>query len=240
MSIFTRVDKLQKNMERQETYESRGTFKGCKATHSVDQVFGAAAQWQPINLDTELWDYGAPFSGGMHSTRLVCAGTVTKAIGGFTLVGVATAFLTEVFVGSLIFVNTEFNVVTAITDNLNLTVKFAWGANAAGVAYTRSNHGYVIPGNGVYQVDFAAVLSVVTDYIAIYRNQMTIPAGATVAMEVAAGPSSMLHCGCQILCNKFDFITFHVNIANAVTVTSRYAAIAGCPASPMATIARIS
>ena len=176
----------------------------------------------------------------MHWSDLVCAGTVTKGIGGNTLVGVGTAFTTELAVGALVIVGTEMNVVTAITNDLNLSVQFAWGAAAAGAAYSRSDAGYVIPAKGVYHIAYSANLNVATDSAAICRNQMTIPAALANTFEAVSIPGTWFSIICTPLCNKFDFVTFHVNTTNAVTLTSRYAGGVLSPASPLCEIMRIS
>lgn len=238
--IYQEVQKLKDQVERMGSWESRGQFKGCKATHDANQVWGATGNWERISLNTELWDYGAPFVNGMHWSDLACAGTVTKGIGGFTLVGVGTTFTTELAVGALVIVGTEMNVVMAITDNLNLSVQFAWGAAAAGSAYSRSNTGFVIPAKGVYQVEYGAQLSINTQYLAIFRNQMTNPAAVNNNTEVICGATYYIHCACHFLANKFDFVTFHVYANNAVTLPSRYDAGELSPASPMCSIVRIS
>lgn len=100
--IYQEVQRLKDQVERLGSWESRGQFKGCRITHSQDQVKAASANWVWMDLDTEIWDYGAPFSNGMHSAIAVGAGTVTKAIGGTTLVGVGTSFTTQMVVGGLV------------------------------------------------------------------------------------------------------------------------------------------
>jgi hypothetical protein len=66
-------------------------------------------------------------------------GTVTVSAGTKAVVGVATLFTTELVVGDVIKIGTEFHTVATITDALNLVLAANHVAGAAGAVYSISN-----------------------------------------------------------------------------------------------------
>jgi hypothetical protein len=66
-------------------------------------------------------------------------GTVTVTAGTKAVVGVTTLFTTELVVGDVIKIGTEFHTVATITDALNLVLAANHVAGAAGAVYSISN-----------------------------------------------------------------------------------------------------
>jgi len=240
--MFNSVNNLEARSRETQTWETRQTFKGCCLKNSKDQA--TIAGWGTlVSFDTELYDIGAEgadFRDGMHTSALACAGTVTKGIGLYALTGVATAFLTELYVGALIFVGTEWNTVVTITSNTVATVYQPWTAAAAGSAFTRCENGAVIPGTGIYQVSYEGYLSAQAGGLGfITRNRMITISYITDIEILHMSAGALVHGSFSYKFTRFDWIQFWVYTAQIAFVAAE---IVGNPLSysPRLDIARVS
>jgi hypothetical protein len=118
--------------------------------HSINQSIADATQ-TALSFDSERWD-----PDGLHFTSSAAlTGTVAKTNGSNALVGTGTSFTTELSVGQVIDVPggaVERRVVTAITDNLNLTVNANYANTASGQTASRTNQPIVCRTAGRYEV----------------------------------------------------------------------------------------
>ena len=235
MPVIEELKRIQKQIDRTEAWEQRGQFKGIRTWHNANRAIPAAT-YTHVFQSREVYDFGAPFSAGMHQTSVAAfTGTVTTVIGATTIAGVGTLFTTELYPGAIILVNTaEYNVVTEVISNTSAVVNFAWQVAAAGVAFRRVNEAFVIPGSGVYGCGINMELSAV-GYCGFLKNQLVEPIAYPNTYFLSySGASLFPAVHTEDLFAKYDILLPWVYIAAGGNTISRM------PNSPACFISRIS
>jgi hypothetical protein len=180
----------------------------CRVRHSASQTLATGVS-QFLDFDTEVED-----TDEMHYTSSAnLSGTVTKTAASASLVGVGTAFTTELTVGQVISVPgtaAEKRTVIAIADDTHLTVASAFVNSASGQVAKRVNGAITIRTPGVYQ--FSMFLRFAANNIGlregdIYRNDSAIrDVFSSVNATGSGDPTSFGLTLPPVRCAQWDFI----------------------------------
>lgn len=142
------VDRTQRQIERHSGFEVPRRVCA-RIYHDANQSVSASTT-TILSFNSTLFNLGMG-----HSTEGAIAGTVTKAAGATTLVGVGTSFTTALVVGDLISVPgtaVEYNTIVSIESDTAATVRVAWANSALGQTLTVRDDGLVCLVPGYYLV----------------------------------------------------------------------------------------
>jgi hypothetical protein len=129
---------------------SLGRLEGCK-----DQVGGLKSIYF-INFSDmgALTESNETITGIENGYVGVLSGTVSVSAASTAVVGVGTLFTTELAVGDGVKIGSETFIVSAIADNLNLTLSVAHSVGAAAVSMTKAEtkaYKYDLRGNSTFE-----------------------------------------------------------------------------------------
>jgi hypothetical protein len=162
-------------------------FVGCKVYHAATESVGAGAALVPLfdseEEDTDLFHY---------TSAANLTGTVSKTASSPNIVGVGTAFLTELGVNQVISIPgtaAEIGVVKTITDDENIILWQNMANNASGQTATRKSSHFAVPAGkaGKYRANYATFIDGYTgsaQSLMSWRVNDAFPRGGELRLSV--------------------------------------------------------